>query len=143
MVKSEEGRRVSSLFFRSAVGAVVGMVVTLIMLYACSVLVAAGKIQSSLGESLIIASGFIGVIFGSLAALGKMERGVLTCALICGSGWFLLIIAFSAFGEGAIFDVLKLKLGICALGGSAFASALHVNKIGAASRRRNKRLYKK
>lgn len=136
MVKSEENKRVSGLIFSSAVGAVVGMLITMVMLYVFSILVAAGKLPPTLGESLIIAACFIGVIIGSWLAAKKRGRGALPCALLCGAVWFLLIVVFALFGEGAVFDTMKLKIGICALAGSAFGSALHVNKAGRKSKRK-------
>jgi len=138
MVKHEESKKVSGLMFDCTLGAVFGMVVTLLMLYVFSILVSSGKLPPEFGESLIVAACFVGVTAGSFAAVKRRGRGVLPCALLCGGVWFLLVLVFSVFGGGAIFDVIKLKLLICAVAGSAFGSALHVNRAGQKIKRRNK-----
>ena len=138
MVKHEESKKVSRLMFDCTLGAVFGMVVTLLILYVFSILVASGKLPPDFGESLIIAACFAGVAAGSFSAVKRRGRRALPCALLCGGVWFLLVLLFSVFGGGVIFDVIKLKFGICAIAGSAFGSALHVNRAGRKIKRRNK-----
>ena len=138
MVKHEENKKVSGLMFDCTLGAVFGMVVTLLTLYVFSILVSSGKLPPDFGESLIIAACFVGVAAGSFAAVKRWGKGALPCALICGGVWFLLVLVFSVFGGGAIFDIVKLKLGICAITGSAFGSALHVSRAGHKIKKRNK-----
>lgn len=140
-MEKKDGKK-RDLFFSSAIGAVLGMVVTLVFLYAFAVLVAGGRLPSTLGEPLILVAALLGVIVGSLLAIRHRGRAALPSALLCGAAWFLLLVIFSAFSEGGIFDLLKLKLAICAVAGSAFASAVHLSGETRKIKRARRKLYK-
>ena len=138
MVKSEVKKRDTGLMFNCVLGAIVGMLATLVLLFAFSVFVAEGKLPRETGESLIMASCFLGVLFGSQVAIKRRGRGALPCSFLCCGIWILLVMSFAIFREGEIFDILKMKVVICALTGSALGSAIHVNSVGRIKKRKNK-----
>jgi|GEM_PF-2447460 len=130
MVKSETKKKETGIMFNCVLGAIVGMAATLLLLYAFSILVAEGKLPRETGESLIIVSCFIGVLFGSQIAIKRRGRGALPCAFLCFVIWILLVMSFAIFGEGDVFNLMKMKVAIGALAGSLLGSAIHVNSTG-------------
>ena len=138
MEKSETRKKETGLMFNCVMGAIVGMAATIALLYVFSILVAEGKVPREIGESLIMASCFTGVLFGSQVAIKRRGRGALPCAFLCCGIWMLLVVSFAIFGEGEVFDILKVKAGVCALAGSALGSAIHVNSAGRRKKRKSR-----
>ena len=127
MQKSGEGRRELMLTgLGVAFGAVIGLLLTLLVLYILALLIYSEKIGEGLSDVFVFVSTFLGSCVGALVTIKRRQgRGALTFGLIVGTACFFLVLISGIFGGyGDIIWSKTLKIGICAIMGGLLGGAI-------------------
>ena len=106
-------------------GTVIGMVITLVVLYISSMAIYSGKLGEKHAEILVIVASFIGACIGAVIVVKRQGSQVLIFGAISGALYFVLILVFTVFGgyEQVLWDKL-VKIGICAVMGGLLGGSL-------------------
>lgn len=141
MVKEGEGKKAAgSMAVSGALGAVIGLVATLALLYIFAALMAGDKIPEKYGGVIVICSAFLGAAIGAVIAARRHGSSVIPEGLIAGAAYMILILLFTAFGgQENMFGGMTLKLIICSMAGGFVGGALCVKRGGGKKPRRARR----
>lgn len=125
------------LLKHSTVGAFLGMFITLLIIFAVSMLMVSGALSETLCDSFIIVSVLVGTTISGLYCAGKQGRGVVTAGVVAAAMYVILLLLgtmlFRKSGGGA---ALILKEMIAAVAGGCFGGVLRLYKKGKKSKLR-------
>ena len=129
MRRSERNRgRNSSVIGSGASSALMGYLLTMILLYIMAVLIYAGILDEGLAEEMVLGSAFIGATVSAMISAKRWGSGVITSGLVAGAIFCCMAIVTSigiSGGEGM--GIMTLKMVICSLAGGAFGGAMCLN----------------
>jgi len=135
--KENDGK---SIIRHSIVGAVLGMLMTLIIIFGLSVLMMTGVLPETMRDSFIIVSVLLGATISGLYSAGKEGRGVITAGVLSSVGYIILLLIgtliFFKDGNNAESSAITLKEIIAAVAGGCFGGVLRLHKKGKKSRLR-------
>ena len=115
----------TGLLASGTVGSVFGLVITLLLLFAASLLMEAEKLPMTLSEEAIITATFAGAAAAGLIAGRRQGRRVLLAGL--GAGLLCLLITkliAACLPQGNLLNPLSIKTAIAAVTGGTFGGAL-------------------
>ena len=128
------------LIKHSIIGAVLGMLMTIIIIFALSILMMTSKLNESLCDSFVIVSVMLGTTISGLYCAGKQGRGVITAGLLSSLAYIILLLLgtliFSKNGNNAESAALTIKEIVAAVAGGCFGGVLRLYKKGKKSRLR-------
>lgn len=127
------------LWKKIAKAALVGNMVTLILLAVCAVAIWKGAIPESVAGDLALGAAFAGaIVSGAVTAAG--EGSAVLPGLLGGLGFLILVIVAGLYREQFdFFDTTFLKTAICALAGGTFGGIISTSKKNKKRSFRNKR----
>ena len=106
-------------------GAVLGLLLTFVLLYVFAVLVGREILPVSLQTELVIAAAFLGVTCGAVIGVKRQGRGILQTGACTGVIFILLVFAISALlTNGHVLGEMTIKIIICGVAGGLFGGAL-------------------
>jgi putative membrane protein (TIGR04086 family) len=114
-----------SILSNGAAGLFPGLVITLILLFAVSAFISAGKLPVTYADAYVLAAVFLGAAAAGSTAAKRQGEGVLIAGVSAGVGIFLIILFVSAFiPSGKVFSALTCKLAVSALLGGLLGGVL-------------------
>ena len=128
------------LIRHSIVGAVLGMLMTLLILFGISILMMTGTLSGAMCDSFIIVSVLLGTTISGVYCAGKQGRGVITAGLLSAVAYIILLLLgtlmFMKNGNNVESASITLKEIIAAVAGGCFGGVLRLYKKGKKSRLR-------
>ncbi|MEG1460864.1 MAG: TIGR04086 family membrane protein [Oscillospiraceae bacterium] len=136
MNKSKEKENtLLELLIKSAVGAALGTVLTLLLVFGFAAGIRGGQLPSSLSDAFIIVSVIAGTILGGAFSAGKQGRGVVVSGLTAAAMYIIpLLIITLLFGNSQGEGSLTLKIIIAAVAGGCFGGVLRLHRKNTKSR---------
>ena len=127
--KKENSTGRKGLIKHSAVGAAMGMLLTMAIILIFSVFIASGDIPSSLRDALILVSVILGAMLAGLYCAGKQGGGVVIAGLSSGAAYIVLILAATLlFGKNGGETALTFRIIIATVAGASFGSVLKLHR---------------
>jgi len=125
----ERGINKKGLIKNSAAGALLGIIITMAMLFLCSVLLLTGTVPSSLRDPLILLTVIAGATVSGLYCAGRQGRGVVTAGLASSAAYVVLILICTVlFKKNSGETALTLKIIIAAVAGGCFGGVLKLHR---------------
>ena len=123
---STEGK---GLIKHSIIGAVIGLVITMLAILIFSALMVSGLLTETLRDSLVLVSVILGSTIGGVFCAGRQGRGVITAGLSSAVAYVLLIlIGTLAFKRNSNEISLILRIIIAVIAGGAFGGVLKLHR---------------
>lgn len=128
-----------NLIRHAAVGALIGMLVTLLVMLLGSMAMTSKLLPTSIRDLLVLASVIIGTMIGGIYCAKKQGRGVITAGLVTAVVYIILLLLGTMLcvkkgGESS----LTLKIIIAAVAGGCFGGVLRLGRKTTKSRLRKK-----
>lgn len=114
-----------SLIRHSAVGAILGMLITMIIVFAFSAAMTAEALPVSLSDSFVVVSVIAGTTFSGIYCAKRQGRGVITAGLAAAGMYVILVlIGTLMFMKRGNDPSLTLKVIIASVAGGGFGGTL-------------------
>lgn len=138
MKKRKDTKEVKTGLLRhAAVGAVIGLAVTLLLILVFSLTVSTGLVSQSLQDSLVVFCVVIGTAAGGLYCAGKQGGGVVTAGMLSAVGYIALVLIVTMLVAGRDGqEGILMKVIIAAVAGGTFGGVLRLNRKNQKSRLR-------
>ena len=131
MQKSGEGKKgILAVVLEMLLGPVVGVLVTLLVLYILALLIYSEKIAESLSDVVVLSSALLGACVGSVITVGRQQgRGMISFGTISGLIYYALVLGCGAFGasDGVLLSKI-VKIGICSIMGGLLGGTLWLHR---------------
>lgn len=120
---------IKSLTLYAAVGAGLGLLSTLLILFGVSALLVTGSVPASLKDALILAAILMGTTVGGFYCAGRRGGGVVTAGLISSLAYVvLLLVGILMFKKGDTETSLLLRQMVASVAGGCFGGVLRLHK---------------
>ncbi len=120
---------IKSLTLYAAVGAGLGLLSTLLILFGVSALLVTGSVPASLKDALILAAILMGATVGGFYCAGRRGGGVVTAGLISSLAYVvLLLVGILMFKKGDTETSLLLRQMVASVAGGCFGGVLRLHK---------------
>jgi len=127
--KKENSAGIKSLIKHSAVGAALGLLLTMAVILIFSALIVSGVLPASLRDSLILVSVVLGAALSGLYCAGRQGGGVVIAGLSSAAAYILLIIAATLlFGKNSGETALTFRIIIATVAGASFGAVLKLHR---------------
>lgn len=127
--KKERGTGKKSLIRHSAIGAFLGLLITMAIILIMALLVMKGALSVSLRDTLILVAVIIGATASGLYCAGRQGGGVVVAGLTAAAAYVILILVgtmlFRRNGEEA---ALTMRVIIAAVAGGCFGGVLKLHR---------------
>lgn len=129
-----------SLLLDSSVGAVLGMIMTILLIFGVSVLLVSGTVPETMQDSFIIVSVILGSALSGFYCAGKQGSGVITAGVLSAAAYVILLLIgtmmFKSGGKSGSETVLTIREIIASVAGGCFGGVLRLHKKSRKSRLR-------
>lgn len=125
----ERGLSKKGLIKNSAAGALLGMIITMAMLFLCAALMLSGTVPSALRDALILVTVIVGATVSGLYCAGRQGRGVVTAGLASSAAYVVLILLCTVlFRKNGNETALTTRIIIAAVAGGCFGGVLKLHR---------------
>lgn len=127
--KKESGVDVKSLIRHSAVGAAIGMLITMMAVMVFAALMLSGTLPETLRDSFVLVSVIMGATLGGVFCAGRQGRGVITAGLSSAVAYVLLVLLGTMLFQKNNDEIaLTLRIIIAAVAGGCFGGVLKLHR---------------
>jgi putative membrane protein (TIGR04086 family) len=138
-VQKESGGDGVSLIRHSAIGAVLGMLVTVLAVFAFSVAMTTELLPVSMSDSFVLVSVIVGTTVSGIYCAKRQGRGVITAGLASAGAYVALVLLGTLmFMKKGDDPSLTLKVVLAAVAGGGFGGALKLRGKNKKSKLRKK-----
>lgn len=135
--REETGER--KLTRDAAIGAVIALATTLVLLFVFSVLLAKGAMPAAMLDDLVVVSVLLGAAAGALWCAGKRDSGVVTAGAVTALAYIVLLLVCTLFFRGSEGGPqMIVKEMIASVAGGCFGGVLRLRKKATKSRLRKR-----
>ncbi|NCB74299.1 MAG: TIGR04086 family membrane protein [Clostridia bacterium] len=127
--KKENSTGRKSLIKHSAVGAALGMLLTLAAILVFSALIVSGVLPATLRDAFILVSVIMGSTLSGLYCAGRESGGVVIAGLSSAAAYIMLILAVTLlFGKNSGETALTFRIIIATVAGASFGAVLKLHR---------------
>ena len=135
--KKERGTDKRSLIRYSFKGALLGMLITMAIIFVLAVLMRSGALPVTLGDTLILVAVILGATAGGLYCAGRQGGGVVVAGLTSAAAYALLILLGTMlFRKNGGEAMLTMRIIIASVAGGCFGGVLKLHRKNKKSRLR-------
>lgn len=135
--KIERGMDKKSLIRNSAIGAFLGMVITMAMIFVLAALMHSGTLPESLRDTFILVAVILGATVSGLYCAGRQGGGVVVAGLTAAAAYVVLILLGTMlFRKNSDDAALTMRIIIAAVAGGCFGGVLKLHRKSKKSRLR-------
>jgi putative membrane protein (TIGR04086 family) len=127
--KKEAATGTKGLLQNAVKGGILGLLVTMGLLFAVSALTLAGVLPATLGDTFIILAVILGATLSGLYCAGRQGGGVVVAGLAAAAAYaVLLLLGTMLFRKSGNEPAMTLKLILAAVAGGCFGGVLKLNR---------------
>ncbi|MEG1404194.1 MAG: TIGR04086 family membrane protein [Oscillospiraceae bacterium] len=118
-----------SLIRYSFIGAAMGILLTLLLIFVFAVIITTGKASPELTDTFVLLSVVAGAALGGAVCAGRQGRGVITAGLATAAVYIAIVLLVTfAMANRSDAPALTLKVIIASVAGGVFGGVLRLNR---------------